>query len=180
MTHCPSLVVISCRILTFGSFELFQSSWHCGKAPHEQGIWSHIWFKGAPIWPKAPLICEAAPLICLLHHRLSSAAVSLIQANQDSFLNIKMYAASSFCAVTIWYAFVILGEIRRTTTLNSCKRVLFFFLICLLIYFFFFVIIIIITVASAVFFFPTQGLSADTLSGEVLLSWLKRGWCVLV
>lgn len=125
MTHCPSLVVIFCRILTFGSFELFQSSWHCGKAQHQQGICSHIWFKGAPIWPKAPLICEAA-LVCLLHHRLSSAAVSLIQANQDSFLNIKMYAASLFCAVTIWYVFVILGEIRRTT-LNSCKRVLFIF-----------------------------------------------------
>lgn len=65
MTHYPSLVVVFCRILTFGSFELFQSSWLCGKAQHERGIGSHIWFKGAPIWPKAPLICEAALLVRL-------------------------------------------------------------------------------------------------------------------
>lgn len=68
MTHSSSLVVIFCHILTFGSFEDFQSSWHCGKVQHEPGIGSHILFKGAPIWPTAPLICEAAPPVCLLHH----------------------------------------------------------------------------------------------------------------
>lgn len=93
MTRSSSLVVIFCHILTFGSFEDFQSSWHCGKVQHEPGIGSHILFKGAPIWPTAPLICEAAPPVCLLHHCLSSAAISLIQASQDSFLKAKMYCS---------------------------------------------------------------------------------------
>lgn len=88
MKQSPSLVVTCRRILTFGSFELckdFQSSWHRGKVQHDRGIGSHILFKGAPIWPTAPLSWEAAALARLLHQRLSSAAVFLIQSNQDSF-----------------------------------------------------------------------------------------------
>lgn len=171
-----SLVVIFCSILTFACFEHFPSSLHCGKVQQGRGVGSHILFKGAPIWPTAPLM----PVL-LLWFVLSSTAWRLCSFplfGPSRFFYFSIKYTNSCCFIILCndnlMCFVIMGNKDNPPNTAVVKNDLFVW-----------DLLggggVFATANVSVFSFPTLGaLCRPPHSGEVLLSWLKRGCCAPV